>query len=152
MHTGDKVKCSKCPKSYFSTKALKIHFKKDHLQLDRCFCTQPGCNWSGKDYGNRKVHLYEEHGIGEPPICDHPHCHDRGHFSNFRTLERHRETFHKPKNLKCPHCAKKYKDAENLANHIAVQHKALSSFQCEICGGFYQSNKSLQAHRKEHGD
>ena len=150
MHTGDKIKCSQCDKSYFSEKSLKNHFKFVHLKKDRCFCTEAGCTWSGKDYGNRKVHLYESHGIGEPPVCDHPDCKDRGHFSNFRTLERHRETYHKPKDLQCPNCDKKYKEAENLENHVAVQHKGKSAFQGEICGQFYNSQKSLKGHKKEY--
>ena len=150
IHTGDKIKCSQCDKSYFSEKSLKNHFKFVHLKKDRCFCTEAGCTWSGKDYGNRKVHLYESHGIGEPPVCDHPDCKDRGHFSNFRTLERHRETYHKPKDLQCPHCDRKYKEAESLENHVAVQHKGKSAFQCEICGQFYNSQKSLKGHKKEH--
>ena len=150
IHTGDKIKCSQCDKSYFSEKSLKNHFKFVHLKKDRCFCTEAGCTWSGKDYGNRKVHLYESHGIGEPPVCDHPECKDRGHFSNFRTLERHRETYHKPKDLQCPHCDRKYKEAESLENHVAVQHKGKSAFQCEICGQFYNSQKSLKGHKKEH--
>ena len=150
MHTGDKIKCSQCDKSYFSEKSLKNHFKFVHLKKDRCFCTEAGCTWSGKEYGNRKVHLYESHGIGERPVCDHPDCQDRGHFSNFRTLERHRETYHKPKDLQCPHCDKKYKEAENLENHVAVQHKGKFAFQCEICGQFYNSQKSLKGHKKEH--
>ena len=152
MHTGEKIKCSKCEKTYFSDKSFRNHFRIIHLQKDRCLCTETGCTWSGKDYGNRKVHLYEEHGIGEPPVCEHPDCRERGHFSNFRTLERHRETFHKAKDLMCPHknCGKKYKEAENLSNHIAVHHQGQSAYQCEICGQFYVSRKSLEGHKKEH--
>ena len=149
MHTGEKIQCTKCSKSYFSKKSFRNHYKIVHLQKDRCFCTEAGCTWSGKDYGNRRVHLYEEHGIGEAPICEHPDCKDRGHFSNFRTLERHRETFHKGKDLQCPHCDRKYKDLENLRNHIDVHHKGKSAYQCEICGQFYTSPKTLAAHKKE---
>ena len=54
----------------------------------------------------RIVHLYEEHGIGPAPVCNLPDCRDRGHFSNYRTLERHRETFHKTAELQCPYCEK----------------------------------------------
>ena len=150
MHTGEKIQCTKCSKSYFSKKSFRNHYKIVHLQKDRCFCTEAGCTWSGKDYGNRRVHLYKEHGIGEAPICEHPDCKDRGHFSNFRTLERHRETFHKGKDLQCPHCDRKYKDLENLRNHIDVHHKGKSAYQCEICGQFYTSQKTLAAHKKEH--
>ena len=64
MHTGEKVYCDQCDKSYFTKKVLRIHIKNTHLKLDRCCCTEPGCTWSGKDYGLRKVHLYESHGIG----------------------------------------------------------------------------------------
>ena len=85
MHTGEKIKCPKCDKDYYSKKSFRNHFKIIHQKRDRCFCTEEGCTWSGKDYGNRKVHLYEEHGIGEAPVCEHPDCKDRGHFSNFRT-------------------------------------------------------------------
>ena len=152
MHTGEKIKCSKCDKSYYSIKSFRNHYKIIHQKKDRCFCTEEGCTWSGKDYGNRKVHLFEEHGIGEAPVCDHPDCKDRGHFSNFRTLERHRETFHKAKDLLCPHknCGKKFKVAENLSNHIAVNHQGQSAYQCEICGQFYVSRKSLEGHKKDH--
>ena len=150
MHTGEKIQCPDCDKSYFSKKSFNNHFKFVHLQKDRCLCTQAGCTWSGKDYGNRKVHLFETHGIGEPPICEHLDCKDRGHFSNFRTLERHRETFHKPKDLLCPHCDKRYKEQENLSNHIAVHHRGKSAYQCEICGQFYTSQRTLQAHKKDH--
>ena len=152
MHTGEKIKCSDCEKTYYSKKSFRNHFRIIHMQKDRCLCTETGCTWSGKDYGNRKVHLYEEHGIGDPPVCEHPDCRERGHFSNFRTLERHRETFHNAKGLMCPHknCGKKYKEAENLSNHIAVHHQGQSAYQCEICGQFYVSRKSLEGHKKEH--
>ena len=152
MHTGEKIKCPDCEKTYYSKKSFKNHFKIVHLQKHRCLCTEKGCSWSGKDYGNRKVHLYETHGIGDPPVCNHPDCRDRGHFSNFRTLERHRETFHKPKDLICPYpnCGRKYKEADNLSNHIAVHHQGQSAYQCEICGQFYVSKKTLEQHKKDH--
>ena len=74
-----------------------------------------------------------------------------GHFSNYRTLERHRETFHKTAELQCPYCEKMYKEEGNLAHHIEVAHKGKPYFQCDICGGFYSSKKSLQGHqRKDH--
>ena len=150
MHTGEKIQCPKCVKTYYSKKSFRNHFNIVHLKKDRCFCTEAGCTWSGKDYGNRRVHLYEVHGIGEPPICEHLDCKERGHFSNFRTLQRHRETYHKGKDMLCPHCDKKYKNLENLRNHIDVHHKGKSAYQCEICGQFYTSEKTLGAHKKEH--
>ena len=151
QHTGEKFKCQDCPKDYFSEKGLKLHIKTKHMNIDTCLCTQLGCTWSGKDYGLRIVHLYEEHGIGPAPVCDHPDCRDRGHFSNYRTLERYRETFHKTAELQCPYCEKMYKEQGNLAHHIEVAHKGKPYFQCDICGGFYSSKKSLQGHqRKDH--
>ena len=143
MHSGEKLKCDFCEKDYFSKKSLKNHIKFNHMKIDRCSCTVVGCTWSGKDYGLRTVHLYEEHGIGPAPVCDHPDCRGRGHFSNFHTLERHRETFHKPKDLQCPHCERKYKDSETLLNHVGVVHKGKPALQCEVCGGIYGSKKSL---------
>ena len=148
QHTGEKFKCKECPKDFFSKKALRLHVKTNHMNIDRCLCTQLGCNWSGKDYGLRTVHLYEEHGIGPAPVCDHPDCTDRGHFSNYRTLERHRETFHRTADFQCPYCEKKYKNQSNLGHHIEVTHKGKDKIQCDICGGFYASRKSLQAHQK----
>ena len=84
QHTGEKFKCQHCPKDYFSEKGLKLHIKTKHMNIDRCLCTQLGCTWSGKDYGLRIVHLYEEHGIGPAPVCDHPDCRDRGHFKQLQ--------------------------------------------------------------------
>jgi len=146
-HTGEKIKCTFCDKDYYSKKSLKNHIKFNHMNIDRCVCTVTGCNWSGKDYGVRAVHLYEEHGIGPAPVCDHPDCKDRGHFSNYRTLERHRETYHKPKDLACPYCQRLYKEQANLANHIGFSHQGQPWCQCEICGRFYTSQKSLSSHR-----
>ena len=148
MHTGEKFKCDECPKDYYSKKGLRLHIKTAHRKIDRCLCTEAGCTWSGKDYGLRTVHLYEAHGIGPAPVCDHPDCKDRGHFSNFRTLERHRETFHKGADLKCPYCEKKYKEQSNLEHHIQVAHKGKPYYQCDICGNFYTSKKSLQGHQR----
>ena len=148
MHTGEKFKCDECPKDYYSKKGLRLHIRTAHRKIDRCLCTEAGCNWSGKDYGVRTVHLYEAHGIGPAPICDHPDCKDRGHFTNFRTLERHRETFHRQADLNCLYCDKKYKDQSNLQHHIEVAHKGKPFYQCDICGNFYTSRKSLQGHQR----
>ena len=148
MHTGEKFKCNECPKDYYSKKGLRLHIKTAHRKIDRCLCTEAGCTWSGKDYGLRTVHLYEAHGIGPAPVCDHPDCKDRGHFSNFRTLERHRETFHKEADLNCPYCEKKYKEQSNLEHHIQVAHKGKPYYQCDICGNFYTSKKSRQGHQR----
>ena len=93
-HSGIKFTCSQCPKTYFSMKSMNNHIKLVHEGVERCSCTVPGCKWTGTDYGVKKVHMYEVHGQGEAPVCHHPDCKDRGHFSNFRTLERHRETHH----------------------------------------------------------
>ena len=143
MHTGEKFKCDECPKDCYSKKGLRLH-----RIIDRCLCTEAGCNWSGKDYGVRTVHLYEAHGIGPAPICDHPDCKDRGHFTNFRTLKRHSETFHRQVDLNCLYCDKKYKDQSNLQHHIEVAHKGKPFYQCDICGNVYTSRKSLQGHQR----
>ena len=148
MHTGEKFKCDECPKDYYSKKGLRLRIRTAHRKIDRCLCTEAGCNWSGKDYGVRTVHLYEAHGIGPAPICDHPDCKDRGHFTNFRTLERHRDTFHRQADLNCYYCDKKYKDQSNLQHHIEVAHKGKPFYQCDICGNFYTSRKSLQGHQR----
>ena len=148
MHTGEKFNCDECPKDYYSKKGLRLHIKTARRKIDRCLCTEAGCTWSGKDYGLRTVHLYEALGIRPAPVCDHPDCKDRGHFSNFRTLERHRETFHKEADLNCPYCEKKYKEQSNLEHHIQVAHKGKPYYQCGICGNFYTSKKSLQGHQR----
>ena len=152
-HLGITFVCQKCGKSYWSEKSLRNHNSITHERGgERCKCPEKGCEWKGKDYGMRKIHLFEQHNIGEPPACKYPECRKRPQFNTFRTLERHIKNFHQQKELVCPYCDKKYKDASYLGNHIGVTHKGEPAFQCEICGRFYTSKKSLASHRSVHDD
>lgn len=146
-HLGVRYKCTLCAKDFGSDKARKTHFRTVHLGQARSLCSFPHCNFSHNDHGVTRVHQYIEHGFGEAPKCQHPDCKDRDMFSNWRVFERHREGYHKEKDSQCPHCQKMYKGHHNLNYHLANQHKGLPAFQCDQCGNFFSSQKSLKVHQ-----
>ena len=147
-HAGVRYRCGICPKDFGSNKAKETHIRTAHLGQHRANCPELGCNFSHNDHGVTRVHLYVEHGIGEEPKCKHPDCKGRDMFSNFRVYERHKKFFHIAKDEKCPHCVRKFKGPEKLQAHIQVSHKQKVTVQCDQCGRFFASSKSLTAHKE----
>ena len=147
-HEGVRYKCGICPKDFGSLKAKEIHVKPAHMGQHRAACPQLGCNFSHNDHGVTRVHLYVEHGIGEEPKYRHPDCKGRDIFSNFRVYERHKRTYHLPKDHQCPHCVRKFKDSQKLEYHIKTTHRKKETPQCDQCGKFFASSKSLAAHKE----
>ena len=146
-HLGIRYKCTMCAKDFGSDKARKTHFRTVHLGQARSICSFPNCNFCHNDHGVTRVHQYIEHGLGEAPKCQHPDCKDRDMFTNWRVFERHREGYHKEKDTQCPHCQKMYKGHLNLQYHLGHQHKGLPAFECDQCGNFFSSQKSLKVHQ-----
>ena len=146
-HLGIRCKCTLCAKDFGSDKARRTHFRTVHLGQARSIFSFPNCNFSHNDHGVTRVHQYIEHGLREAPKCQHPDCKDRDMFTNWRVFERHREGYHKEKDTQCPHCQKMYKGHHNLQYHLANQHKGLPAFQCDQCGNFFSSQKSLKVHQ-----
>ena len=146
-HLGIRYKCGSCIKDFGSHKARQTHFRTTHLGQHRSLCSVPECNFSHNDHGITKVHMYNAHGIGEEPKCLHPDCVNRPNFTNFRVFDRHRQNYHVARDTQCPHCQKMYKGVENLASHIKSLHSHLPSHQCDQCGLFYASKKSLKTHQ-----
>ena len=75
--------------------------------------------------------------------------HNRDLFTNFRVYERHIKNYHMPEDAECSHCHKKYKGVDHLKTHIETSHKKEKTIQCDQCGKFYASNKTLKAHKEE---
>ena len=150
-HRGIRYICpeSCCNKDFGSTKARENHFRTKHLKKHRSECPMPDCDFSHNDHGVTNVHLYTDHGVGVEPKCRHPDCSDRDLFTNFRVYERHVKNYHKPKDAEYPHCHKKYKGVDHLKTHIETSHKKEKTYQCDQCGKFYASTKSLKAHKEE---
>ena len=146
-HKVVKYACSYYHKSYYSEAARKSHMKIVHLGINRARCSMSTCNFSCNDYDVLKVHIYEDHGIGEAPVCDHPKCKDRT-FTNWRTFERHRMNFHRIKDRECPHCLKWYKYVSGLENHLNNAHSDKQKHQCDECKNFFVSHDSIQSHKK----
>ena len=147
-HASVRYRCGICPKDFGSNKAKETHIRTAHLGQHRANCPEVGCNFSHNDHGVTRVHLYVEHGIGEEPKCKHPECKGRDMFSNFRVYERHKKSFHIAKDQQCPHCVRKLKGPEKLQAHIQVSHKQKVTVQCDQCGRFFASSKSLTAHKE----
>lgn len=147
-HLGIRYKCGSCTKDFGSHKARQTHFRTTHLGQHRSLCAVPECNFSHNDHGITKVHMYNAHGIGEEPKCLHADCVNRPNFTNFRVFDRHRQNYHVAKDTQCPHCQKMYKGVENLASHIKSLHSHLPSHQCDQCGLFYASKKTLKTHQE----
>ena len=150
-HRGIRYKCSHpgCPKDFGSEKAKMQHIRINHMHKKRAMCPYPDCDFSHNDHGVLKVYLYTDHGVGKEPKCRHPDCKDRDLFTNYRVFERHIRNYHKPRDDLCPHCKKLYKGIENLRLHITTAHQKEVTEQCDQCGKFYASKKSLKAHQEE---
>ena len=146
-HLGIRYKCGSCIKDFGSHKARQTYFRTTHLGQHRSLCSVPECNFSHNDHGITKVHMYNAHGLGEEPKCLHADCVNRPNFTNFRVFDRHRQNYHVARDTQCPHCQKMYKGVENLASHIKSLHSHLPSHQCDQCGLFYASKKSLKTHQ-----
>ena len=150
IHEGLKVKCGHrgCKKTFWSDKSKKAHFKTVHMKMKRAKCHHLECDYESNDYGCLQVHLYYSHGEGTEPKCPKPECQNRK-FTNYRTYERHVQSYHLPRDEQCPICLRWYKGEDNLDKHINEFHHG-EDFICDICGaklstlGSYKTHKSQQ--------
>ena len=145
QHSGIKYICDTCKKTFYSEAARKKHIQTTHLQLKMARCSQVDCNWEDKDFGKKKVHEYDAHGIGQPAKCNV--CGRK--FDNWRSFTRHQTTCGREKNKKCPECKKQYKDLERLTKHMEEAHqgKGYSPQVCDKCGKILRNKDSLRAHK-----
>ena len=88
QHRGLKFPCGTCGKPFYSESARKQHIQTTHLDIKRARCCVPDCNWEDKDFGKKKVHEYDAHGIGKPAKCDL--CGRK--LDNWRSFTRHQTT------------------------------------------------------------
>ena len=145
QHRGFKFPCGTCGKPFYSESARKQHIQTTLLDIKRARCCVPDCNWEDKDFGKKKVHEYDAHGIGKPAKCDI--CGRK--FDNWRSFTRHQTTCGREKNKKCPECKKCYKDLERLTQHMEEAHKGkgYSPQVCDKCGKILRNKDSLRAHK-----
>ena len=100
------------------------------IKMVRCQVT--GCTWEDKDFGKKKIHEYDVHGIGQAAKSDI--CGRK--FDNWRSFTRHQTTCGREKNKKFPECRKTYKDFERLTKPMEEVHagKGYSPQVFDKCG------------------
>ena len=146
-HEGVKIKCGHrgCRKSFWSNKSKRAHFKTVHMKKKRAQCHHVKCEYETNDYGCLTVHLYYEHGEGVEPKCPKQECKNRK-FTNYRTYQRHLQSYHKPRDEQCPLCLRWYKGEENLNQHINEFHNG-EDIVCDICGAKLSILASYKTHK-----
>ena len=145
QHSGIKFTCDTCKKHFYSEAARKKYIQTTHLALKMARCQVVDCDWEDKEFGKKKVHEYDAHGIGQPAKCDN--CSRK--FDNWRSFTRHQTTCGREKNKKCPECKKSYKDLERLTKHMEEVHagKGYSPQVCDKCRKVLHNKDSLRAHK-----
>ena len=145
QHNGHKLKCTHCPKVFYSEASRKTHVQNNHLNVKRARCSFTECQWEDKDFGKLKVHLFDAHGVGEEARCKI--CQRK--LDNWRSYVRHQTTCGRQKDKRCPICPKTYKDLEKLTEHMKEQHtgKGYSPCICDKCGKVFKNKDSLRAHQ-----
>jgi KRAB domain-containing zinc finger protein len=151
--------CKYCDQSFFYTKTLKKHIKKEHVDKFKC----PICNLQLNGEGQLRQHyrthekmkkieeysklagkVYKNLPRHEKVECEF--CH-----KFFRKIKEHIMTEHtKDKPYHCTQCTKSFAAKNNLNAHVQKVHVKAYAKVCRFCGRGFFTQESLESHERTH--
>jgi len=144
-------RCLQCPKVFKSASNLKAHFKRTHERL-RFTCPDCPLGLDAKVFSESglRYHRLSVHG-GRPQfscsICAKT-------FVQATLLRKHMASTHEvDRKFPCPYCPATFKRKDNADRHVTDTHSLVTElFECDVCGGRFQSASRLKQHAKLHHD
>ncbi|XP_052773081.1 zinc finger protein 271-like [Mya arenaria] len=143
-HLGRRFYCTKCPKSFTSSSAMKCHDIIIHEGLKPWECSICGLKFG------RKTHLQRHefvHTGRRDYMCEH--C-GKG-FSSNQNVRTHINQIHEKRTplFPCDVCKKQYKSKNTLKQHLKI-HNNQRDFKCKLCSRAFIQKISYQDHMKGH--
>ena len=152
VHYDNQWFCSKgenCKKGNFkygSSKALKRHFRTEHLGEKLHWC--PMCNTGSNEKKTILSHMNTAHSAIKKFKCYKTEGCERVFPSSIH-LKKHQKYCGEVKSHVCQYCQKKFMREENMLHHLKVIHTLeFKRICCNECGGKYQSKTSFENHLK----
>lgn len=143
--------CSQCPKVFKSTSNLNQHIKYAH-EKPRYSC--PDCPQADKLFSKSglRYHRLKIHHDGGDPMHS---CHICAKsFVQATLLRKHVASAHAgERKFTCPYCPATFKRKDHADRHVTDTHSLVAElFECDICGGRFQSASRLKQHVKVQHD
>lgn len=143
--------CPHCPKVFKSPSNLRQHVRCTH-ERPRYPCHQ--CNNSQKTFSESglRYHRLTWHGgeANKAHVCGI--CGKA--FAQSTLLRKHASSAHSgERRFACPYCPAAFKRKDHVDRHVTDTHSLVAElFECDVCGGRFQSASRLKQHIKLHSD
>jgi KRAB domain-containing zinc finger protein len=145
--------CSQCPKVFKSASNLRQHIKCAH-ERPRFPCSE--CPPQSKVYSESglRYHRLTSHGDSSRPRPQHTCSICAKTFVQATLLRKHVGSAHVgERRFTCPYCPAAFKRKDHADRHVTDTHSLVGElFECEDCGGRFQSASRLKQHAKLHHD
>ena len=170
MHNNEKFKCNQCDKAYTQNHNLKNHMKIAHTKEGIDFQCQ-SCSKSFKLKSYLEVHIKNAHNSGTSVKCvicgnilknaasltnhirlshskdSRTKCSHCGNRYSAYTIQKHIETIHNRKEMKCEVCDKLFLHPDSFARHQKFAHID-KSWECDLCNMKFQWPTDVYKHKK----
>ena len=108
------------------------------------FCSQTGCQWSGRGFKDLVEHETRHMGI-KPFLCTT--C--GRSFAAKKDMDRHTDTHKDSRDFKCSMCSLSYKSERSLKRHLTM-HNFKNRFKCQECPFSSALRSSFNEHMLKH--
>ena len=136
-HNSMRPKCEKCAKTFKNITLLQKHIGKAHNVSKEIKAKK------GKD-NSRKKNSSSSNKKYKCKFC-------QTGFNFIQNLQRHIDTIHEGKRLKCNLCQKIF-SSDNIKRHFKTNHDGNGIFKCEMCEKTFIKKKSLIDHSQKSHD
>ncbi|XP_058461901.1 zinc finger protein 431-like [Malaya genurostris] len=138
-----KYRCDYCGKGHNTSDDLRLHINIQHNAAYLFPCDVCGLEFKRKDILNSHQKIHSDAKDYQCDVCDKQ-------FKKVCSLNRHRKTVHEKVRVACEHCDEMFPRRTKLRDHIEYVHGIRSRFNCDICLQLFDSQETLDVHKKRH--